>query len=195
MTIFAAAFLLFLVMDPLGNIAFFLPALRRVAPSRQRRVIVRELVAALGAMIVFLFIGRYVLTLLHISPPALSAGGGVVLLLIALRMIFPTAEHLLGEDIAGEPFIVPLAIPYVAGPSTLATELLLVSREPQKWPHWLLAVLIAWLATSVILYFASVLRRYLSERGLIAIERLMGMLLVTIAIELLLTGIRQFLQA
>lgn len=193
MTIASAAMLLFLVMDPLGNVPFFLTALKNVEPARQRLVIVRELLIALAALVLFLFAGRYLLELLHISDPALTISGGVILFLIAIRMIFPSSERTLQEEDFGEPFIVPLAIPYVAGPSALATELLLISQEPARWPEWLLAVLIAWLATSVIIYFSSGLRRYLGKRGLVAIERLMGMVLITVSIQMLLTGIERFL--
>ncbi|HYT87808.1 MAG TPA: MarC family protein [Gemmataceae bacterium] len=190
MTVVSAAVLLFLVMDPLGNIPFFLTALKHVEPARQRRVVLRELLIALGVLVFFLFAGRYVLQVLHISEPALTIAGGVILLLIAVRMIFPSAERPLQEDVEGEPFIVPLAIPYVAGPSALATELLLMSREPERWPEWLLALLLAWFASSVIIFSASGLRHYLGQKGLIAMERLMGMVLITVAIQMLLTGIR-----
>jgi MarC family membrane protein len=189
-TVVSAAVLLFLVMDPLGNIPFFLTALKHVEPARQRRVVVRELLIALGVLVFFLFAGQYVLRVLHISEPALTIAGGVILLLIAVRMIFPSAERPLQEDVEGEPFIVPLAIPYVAGPSALATELLLMSREPQRWPEWLLALLLAWFASSVIIFSASGLRHYLGPKGLIAMERLMGMVLITVAIQMLLTGVR-----
>jgi multiple antibiotic resistance protein len=190
MTIVSAAVLLFLVMDPLGNIPFFLTALKHVEPARQRRVVVRELLIALAVLVIFLFAGRYILELLHVSEPALTIAGGVILLLIAVRMIFPSAERPLQEDVSGEPFIVPLAIPYVAGPSALATELLLMSREPGRWPEWLLALVLAWSATSVIIFAASGLRYCLGHRGLIALERLMGMVLITVAVEMLLGGIR-----
>jgi MarC family membrane protein len=189
-TIASAALLLFLVMDPLGNVPFFLTALRHVDPARVRRVIVRELLIALAVLILFLFTGRFILELLHISDPALALAGGVILFLIALRMIFPTPESSMQEDVDGEPFIVPLAIPYVAGPSALATELLLMSREPERWRDWLIALLLAWFASSVIILFASGLRHVLGQKGLIAVERLMGMVLVTIAIQMLLDGIR-----
>ena len=115
-------------------------------------------------------------------------------MLIALRMIFPDVERPLKEHVSGEPFIVPLAIPYVAGPSAMATELLLMNKEPDRWPEWLLAIVLAWFACSVILFFASGLRRYLTDRGLVAVERLMGMVLVTVAVQMLLTGASQFLQ-
>jgi multiple antibiotic resistance protein len=195
MTITSVAVLMFLVMDPLGNIAFFIAALSNVDPKRQRIVIVRELLVALAVMIVFLFAGRSFLQLLGISADALTIAGGVILLLIALRMIFPHVEKPLREDVMGEPFIVPLAIPYVAGPSAMATELLLMNKEPNRWPEWLFAIVLAWFASSLILYFASGLRRYVTDRGLIAVERLMGMVLVTVAVQMLLTGTSQFLQA
>jgi MarC family membrane protein len=191
MTLLSAAVLMFFVMDPLGNVPFFLSALRHVEPKRQRRVIARELLIALAVLIFFLFAGQYVLDVLHVSATALRISGGVVLLLIAMRMIFPTPEKSMREDVAGEPFIVPLAVPYTAGPSALATELLLVSREPERWPVWLGAVLLAWLATALILYYATGVSRYLGERGLIAIERLMGMLLITVAVQMLMDGLSQ----
>ncbi len=193
MSVLSVAVLLFFVMDPLGNVPLFLSALKRVSPERHQRVILRELLIALVVLVTFLFLGHGLLGLLHISAEALTVAGGVILLLIALRMIFPTAENSLKEEIEEEPFIVPLAIPYTAGPSALATLLLLTSREPNRWPEWLAALGIAWLASSVILYFAGGLSRYLGSRGLTAIERLMGMLLVTVAVEMLLGGLRQYI--
>lgn len=193
MTLLSSAVLLFFVMDPLGNVPLFLSALRHVDPARYRPVIVRELIIALAILVVFLFAGRYLLGLLHVSAAALTTGGGIVLLLIALRMIFPSHERSLREEVEGEPFVVPLAVPYTAGPSTLATELLLMSREPERWPVWLGAVALAWLASAVILYFAGSLRKVLGERGLTAMERLMGMLLVIVAVEMLMSGIAEYL--
>ena len=194
MTLLSAAVLLFFVMDPLGNVPLFLSALRHVDPARYRTVILRELGIALVILIVFLFVGRYLLGLLHVSSAALTAGGGIILLLIALRMIFPSGERTLREEVEGEPFIVPLAVPYTAGPSTLATELLLMSGEPDRWPVWLGAVVLAWLASAVILYFSASLRKVLGERGLTAMERLMGMLLVIVAVEMLMGGIAEYLE-
>lgn len=193
MTLLSATTLMFFVMDPLGNVPLFLSALRPVEPSRYRAVIARELCIALAVLVLFLFLGRYLLGLLHVSPAALTTGGGIVLLLIALRMIFPSQERSLREEVDGEPFVVPLAVPYTAGPSALATELLLVTGEPERWPVWLGAVVLAWLASAVILYFAANLRKVLGERGLTAMERLMGMLLVIVAVEMLMSGIAEYL--
>ena len=193
MSLLSAAVLLFFVMDPLGNVPLFLTALKDVPAARQRLVILRELLIALVILILFLFLGRFVLGVLHVSPQALTIAGGVILMLIALRMIFPSPETSLKEQVHEEPFVVPLAIPYTAGPSTMATELLFMSREPERWPVWLGAVCIAWLASAIILYFSGNLRRVLGDRGLTAIERLMGMLLVTVAVEMLLSGIAQYM--
>lgn len=192
MTTLSAALLLFLVIDPLGNIPMFMTTLKKVENSRQRKVVVRELMIALFVLVGFLFLGQYLLQLLHLSETALTTAGGIILLIIAIKMIFPSHNSGLQQDVEGEPFIVPLAIPYVAGPSAMATALLMMSREPERWLDWLLAVFIAWFASAVIIYFSSYFARFLGEKGLIAIERLMGMLLITVAVQMLLTGIAEF---
>ncbi len=191
MTLASTIVLLFLVMDPFGNIPFFVAALQQVERRRHLRVTVRELLIAYGVMVGFLFAGQQLLGLLGISDPALTISGGVILFLIALRMVFPP-QRSSQEEFDGEPFIVPLAIPYVAGPSVLAAELLLMSREPERWPTWLLAVTVAWFATAMILLLGSRFSARIGKRGLVAMERLMGMILVAIAIQMFLTGVEAF---
>lgn len=193
MTLFSAAILLFLVMDPFGNIPFFISALKDVAPHRHIRIIIRELCIALCILIIFLFLGRHILQILHISEPALSVAGGIVLFLIAIRMIFPN-PGVSTVEIIGEPFIVPLAIPYVSGPSAMATVILIMSQEPHRWPEWMAAVILAWFITALFLVYSVKLARFLGKRGLIAMERLMGMVLVAIAIQMLMTGISKFIK-
>lgn len=188
MTLASAIVLLFMVIDPFGNVPFFVSALNEVAPERRRYVVIRELLIAYVVMVVFLFAGEPLLKVLGISGPALTIAGGVILFLIAIRMVFPIRGRGAQEEISGEPFIVPLAIPYVAGPSVLAVELLLMSDEPGQWPIWLVAITVAWAATSVVVFFGSQVAERLGPRGLIAIERLMGMILVAIAIQMFLTG-------
>jgi multiple antibiotic resistance protein len=194
-TLFSAAALLFLVLDPFGNIPFFIAALQNVPRERHRRIIVRELVIALFVLVVFLFAGEHILSALHISEAALRAAGGTVLFLIAIRMVFPRPGASVGEELTGEPFIVPLAIPYVAGPSALASVLLIMNQEPERWTEWLGALVLAWFLTGLIILMSSALAKSLGKRVLIAIERLMGMLLVALAIQMLMTGIRQFLES
>jgi multiple antibiotic resistance protein len=188
MDVLAAVVTLFLVMDPLGNVPLFLSVLKTVDPRRRRRVLLREVCVAYGVLIAFLLLGGVLLRFLVLEPEAVGIAGGIVLFLIALRMIFPGHGTLSGEPLEGEPFIVPLAIPLVAGPSTLATLLLLKSTAATG--PLLLAVTIAWALTGVILLSSTFLYRVLGERGLIAMERLMGMLLVMVAVQMLLNGVR-----
>jgi multiple antibiotic resistance protein len=193
MTLWSAAILLFLVFDSLGNILLFTGALQHVPPARRARVIARELLIAYAILVIFLFVGEPLLRVLGISGPALTIAGALVLFLIALRMVFPLAEGARTEVVRGEPFIVPLAIPYTAGPSALATVLLLMNREPARWPEWLAALTIAWLASTLILVLGSRIGAFLGERGLIALERLMGLLLVALAVQMFLQGLRNAL--
>lgn len=193
MKIISAAFLLFLVMDPVGNIPVFLASLKHVEPRRRREVVLRELVIALLVLVFFLFFGRSILAALQVSEPALTIAGGIVLFLIAIRMIFSiSGAEAFGGGPQGEPFIVPLAIPLVAGPSAITTVLLLESREPGLWIEWLFALVAAWIASALILLGASSLAHYLGERVLMALERLMGMLLTIIAVEMFLSGVKRF---
>jgi multiple antibiotic resistance protein len=184
---------LFLIMDPLGNIPPFLSILKAVPPERRRFVLLREIAFAYLVLLVFLFLGDYVLLFLHLQPATIGISGGIVLFLIALRMIFPREGGVLGEAPEGEPFIVPLAIPLLTGPSTLAALLLLKRTSPAQTGSLLLALTIAWALSGCILLASTFLYRILRERGLIAIERLMGMLLVMVAVQMLMSGVSTFL--
>jgi multiple antibiotic resistance protein len=190
----AAAATLFFVMDPLGNIPVFNAVLSRFSPQRRAQITARELVIALVILLTFLFAGTAILEFLGLSQPSLSIAGGVLLFIIALRMIFPHA----GGEVASErdePLIVPLAIPMVAGPSTIAILLLLSSTEPERIWEWCTALVIAWAVTTVLLTASPFLLRVLGDRGLRALERLMGMLLVLLATQMLLNGVREFVQS
>jgi MarC family membrane protein len=195
MEIVSAATLMFLVLDPLGNIPIFLSVLDTVKPERRRLVLIRELILALLVLVAFLFLGNYILQFLQLSQHALSISGGVILFLISLRMVFPAQRPAaMPDEVDGEPLLVPLAIPMVAGPSALAVVILLATREPDRILHWLVALLAAWFLSSAILFSATSLQKFLGRRGLIAMERLMGMLLVALAVQMLLNGIAAYLQ-
>ena len=194
MKLSSAILTLFLVMDPLGNIPPFLSVLKNVQPERRRRVLIREILIAYVVLLVFLFLGRRVLALMSLQQETISVAGGIVLFLIALRMIFPKEGGLFGETLEGEPFIVPLAIPLVAGPSALAVLLLLQQSDAHITWELLLAVTIAWALSAVILLSSTLLYRLLKERGLIAMERLMGMLLVMLAVQMFMNGVAAFLK-
>jgi multiple antibiotic resistance protein len=194
MTLASAALLLFLILDPLGNIPVFLSLLRDLPPRRQRVVLARELLIALVVLMLFLWGGKYALELMHLRQESVSIAGGIVLFLIGIRMIFPPAEGLMGEIPDGEPFIVPMAIPLVAGPSGMAAVILMGSNDPSRLGDWSLALLIAWAATAAILFSATYLYKWLGQRALVAVERLMGMLLVAISVQMLMDGIATYLR-
>ena len=193
MTTVSAAILLFLILDPLGNVPVFLSLLKSLPPRRQRIVLVRELLIALAVLMLFLLAGKAILDAMHIRQESVSIAGGIVLFLIGIRMIFPTPHGLLGELPDGEPFIVPMAIPLVAGPSGMAAVILMASSAPDRIGDWVLALVIAWFATAVILFSATYLYKVLGQSVLTAVERLMGMLLVTLSVQMFLDGIAAYL--
>ena len=190
MDIFGIAVLVFLVTDPFGNIAIFLAALKNVAPERRMRIALRELLLALVLLMVFLTFGDKILSGLGLSREATAIAGGIILFVIAMRLIFPRPEGVLGDLPDGEPLLVPLATPAVAGPSALAV--LMTLRNTHEGPLWelYLAVGLAWLATASILLQASWLQKFLGQRGLTAVERLTGMLLIMLSVDMLLDNLQ-----
>ncbi|GAX60487.1 multiple antibiotic resistance (MarC)-like protein [Candidatus Scalindua japonica] len=193
-TVLSSAMVLFLVMDPLGNLPLFLTLLKDYSKKRRMVIIIREVFIALAILTFFLFFGQVFLDFLHLQQESVSIAGGIVLFIIAIRMIFPPENGVMGAKSQGEPFIVPLAIPLIAGPSTLATLILMVRSDPTRMMEWSLALLIAWTANAVILLFAPILYKILRQRGLMAMERLMGMILIMISVQMLLNGIKNLLQ-
>lgn len=192
MTLYSAAVTLILVMDPLGNVPLFLSILNRVNPKKRAWITLRESLIAFMILSTFLFFGQYILNGMHISQPALAIAGGIILFLIAIRMIFPHGDE--GKfPYSGDPFIVPLAVPLIAGPSTMTMVMLMANQAPYDTIKWFLALALAWSIATSILLFAAFFRKILGERGLIAVERLMGMILTTMAVQMFLTGFEQFL--
>jgi MarC family membrane protein len=188
----SAVVLLLIVCDPVGNIPIFVAALRDVPRERRRAIILRECLIAFAVLVAFVFVGEAFLRLLGLSELSLQIGGGVVLMLVALRMVFPTPEGIFGQAPAGEPFIVPLAVPALAGPSALATVLLLVSRDPERTWQWVAAIAVVMAVSSVVLAFSERIMRLLGERVTLAFERLLGLVLAAVAVELILRGIKTF---
>ncbi|MET3134774.1 MarC family membrane protein [Oxalobacteraceae bacterium GrIS 1.11] len=192
---FQTFILLLLVTDPFGNVPLFVNSMAKVAPARRWRVVVRECSIAFGVLLLFMFFGRHFLAAMQLSEIALRIGGSVILFLIAMRMVFPQAAGPGQGDMAGEPFIVPLAIPALAGPSALATVLLFSStevREVMVHVAALTAVAAVWLG---VFLSAERLQRALGPQVMTAFERLMGLILTAMAVEMLLAGIRAFLKS
>lgn len=195
MDIFSAAVMLFLIMDPLGNLPIFASILRHIEPKKRRRVLIRELLIALAIMFLFLFAGESILNFLNLRQESVSIAGGIILFLIAIKMIFPQPGGVVGLAAGEEPFIVPMAIPLMAGPSVLAALILLAHSDSTRMMDWTIALVSAWGASAVILLFYKVFTRILGEKGLTAVERLMGMVLVMISVQMFLDGISSYLKS
>ena len=188
-TFASATILLLLITDPFGNIPIFVNALKNVAPARRTLVILREVLIAFGVLLTFMFVGDSFLRLMNLSELSLQIAGGVVLFLIALRMIFPGPPSTAAE-LPGEPLIVPLAIPAIAGPSAMATVMLLVSQAPERRLEWVAALSVTLVVGAIVLVLAERIQRVLGERVVLAFERLMGLILVAVSVEMLLRGVK-----
>jgi MarC family membrane protein len=184
--------LLLLVIDPFGNVPVVMAALGTSKPARRRRIVLRECVIAYAILLAFMLGGRTFLEWLQLSEESLAIAGGIILFLIALRMVFRHPEGLFGDLPGAEPFIVPLAVPSIAGPSALATVMLMVSRDPARLVQWIAALSAAMAVTTLVLLGAPHLTRVLGERGMVAAERLMGLVLTALAVQMLLNGMRAF---
>jgi MarC family membrane protein len=188
----SATILLILITDPLGNIPLFVSCLRGVTPHRRAVVILREVAIAFGILLAFMLAGDRFLRMMHLTDLSLRIGGGIVLFLIAIRMIFPHPDGLTGVTRGGEPLIVPLAIPALAGPSALATVMLLTSQAPGKMLEWVGALCVTMVVCAIVLVMSERIQQWLGERAVTAFERLMGLVLVAISVEMILAGVRAF---
>lgn len=189
MNIAATALTLLLVLDPFGNMVFFHAVLSRIPAERRRNVLIRELLIALAVLLFFLLAGAPVLSLLGIRPCTLSLSGGILLFLIAMGMVFPS-KSMTQDNSEGEPFIVPLAVPMMVGPSAIALLLLLASKHPGQLSQAVTAVSAAWAVSAVILLAGSRLLRLLGDKGTHAMERLMGLILILIAVQMFVDGLQ-----
>ncbi|PIS01213.1 MAG: hypothetical protein COT84_03575 [Chlamydiae bacterium CG10_big_fil_rev_8_21_14_0_10_35_9] len=190
-TILATAFPLFLMMDPIGNIPLYISFLKDVDPKRQRFIIFRELLIALAIIILFNFLGEGLFNFLKVSQDSIQITGGIILFLIAIKMVFPTDKSTQEFDSSQEPFIVPLAVPLVAGPSILAA-VMLYSQQIENHLIMVSSIFLAWGLTLAILIFSPLLSRILGQKGIKACERLMGLILVIIGVQMFLEGVAGF---
>ncbi len=192
-TFLSAFVLLLLVLDPFGSLPIFISVLRGVAPERRRRVALREVAIAFSVLAVFMVAGQSFLALMRLSERSLEVAGGVILLIIAVRMIFASGGEIYAADASGrEPFIFPLAVPLLAGPSAMATVLLLASRQPEKLLSWFGALTAAMLVSGLVLLAADRLRKLLGSSMVSAIEKLMGLVLTAVAVEMILAGLKRY---
>ncbi|WP_178919353.1 YhgN family NAAT transporter [Buchnera aphidicola] len=191
--IISTTILLILIMDPLGNLPVFMTILKNLNAKRRRIVVIREMIIALIFMLLFLFIGEKILNILNLKTETVSISGGVILFLIAIKMIFPSEENS-GISSNEEPFLVPLAIPLVAGPSLLATLMLLSHQYLHHMSYLVGSLLIAWCFTIIILLLSGFFLKLFGSKGVNALERLMGLILIMLATQMFLDGIRTWFQ-
>ena len=191
MTVLAAIFLLIIIMDPIGNVPVFLSILKNIPLERRKKIIIRELIFAFAILLFFMFVGRFLLQLLQIEQSSLGIAGGIILFIIAIRMIFPGTKPMFTHNEESEPLIVPLAIPMLAGPSAIAAVILFMAQEPSRWIEWIFVVFVASLISGIILLSSEALGSKLGNRALTAIERLMGIFLIMVSVDFILDGIKQ----
>jgi multiple antibiotic resistance protein len=190
-TVLAAIFLLIIIMDPIGNVPVFLSILKNIPLERRKKIIIRELIIAFAILLFFMFVGRFLLQLLQIEQSSLGIAGGIILFIIAIRMIFPGTKPMFTHNEESEPLIVPLAIPMLAGPSAIAAVILFMAQEPSRWIEWIFVVFVASLISGIILLSSEALGSKLGNRALTAIERLMGIFLIMVSVDFVLDGIKQ----
>ena len=189
----SALVLLLLVLDPIGSLPIFISVMRNVTPERRARVAMRESTIAFAVLLLFMFTGQAFLSLMRLSERSLEVAGGVILLIIAMRMIFASGAEIYAADAKGrEPLIFPLAVPLLAGPSAMATVLLLASRQPERLVAWVGALTVAMLFSAVVLLGADRIRRWIGSSMVSAIEKLMGLVLTAIAVEMILAGLKRY---
>ena len=191
-TFVSALILLLLVLDPLGSLPVFIPIMRGVPRERRPRVAVREVTIAFVVLAAFMFAGEHFLGLMRLSERSLEVAGGVILLIIAIRMIFGSEGGVYGVPEGREPLIFPLAVPLLAGPSAMATVLLLASRQPERMWHWVGALAVAMLVSGIVLVMADRIRRWIGDSMVAAIEKLMGLVLTAVAVEMILAGLKRY---
>jgi len=191
-SIISSAILLLFILDPFGNVPLLLSVLKNVDKTKHTKIIMREMLIGLAILLFFLFLGDKFLSIFGLETQAITISGGVIFFIIALKMIFPDPSgHSLftGED-DDEPLIVPIAIPMVSGPAAIATLLVLTKSNPEHTSGILMATILAWSVSSAILLFSPIFYKVLQKRGLKAMERLMGMLLLMMSVEMFIKGIR-----
>jgi multiple antibiotic resistance protein len=188
--VISIALLLFIVLDPFGNLVTLNTLLRKSEPARRRRIIAREATIALGILMLFVFAGGRILHALGLQAYTLGISGGIVLFMIALGMVFP-GRRVIDDQGMEDPLVVPIAMPLIAGPGAISTVILMAQTNPVR--DVAVAVGLAWLATAVILTVSTVVFRLLGSRGALALERLMGILLVMLSVQMVLDGIAGYL--
>ncbi|NEQ44579.1 MAG: MarC family protein [Leptolyngbya sp. SIOISBB] len=194
MTIISAAIVLLLILDPFGNLVTINTLLSDLPAIKRQRIILRETLIAYSILVLFLFGGNPLLSFFGVESHTLRISGGIILFIIALGMVFPNRSTM-PSTLEAEPFIVPIAMPLIAGPSAIAALLVMAKSDPQRLGNWLGALTFAMGIAGLILWASPWIFQRLGPRGALAVERLMGMLLIILSVQMMLDGIEQYLQS
>lgn len=193
--IFSTAILIFFILDPFGNVPLLLSILKSVDKRKHSKIIIREMLIGLLILVIFLFFGEQFLSLFHLETQAITIAGGIIFFVISLKMIFPNpgGGDLFATSKDDEPLVVPIAVPMIAGPAALATLLVLAKTNADHSGALFISLLLAWALCAIVLLFSPYLYQILKEKGLTALERLMGMLLLIMSVQMFIDGIRSLL--
>lgn len=191
-SVISTAILLFFILDPLGNVPLLLNVLKNVDKKNRPKIIIRETLIGLIILVVFLFFGGNFLSIFHLEKESITLAGGIIFFIIAIKMIFPDpdGDNLFGSKDNADPLIVPIAMPMIAGPSALATLLVLAKTNPEKTTLLMASLMLAWTASAIVLLLSPLLYKLLKEKGLAALEKLIGMLLLIMSVQMFINGIR-----
>jgi len=194
-SIISTAILIFFILDPFGNVPLLLSILKNVDKEKHRKIIIREVLIGFLILVTFLFFGEQFLSIFHLETQAITIAGGIIFFVIALKMIFPdpSGESLFSIKKDDDPLVVPIAMPMIAGPAALATLLVLAKTNAQHLGELFLSLSLGWGLSSIVLLLSPVLYKILKTKGLTALERLMGMLLLMMAVQMFIEGIRELL--
>lgn len=180
----------FVLVDALGNVPILLVLTKGMEPEQRHNVVDRAMLIATSVLLAFAFAGQWVLKYLDISMGSLRVAGGLLLLIIALRMLegemdTPVVEQ--GRDVA----ITPLALPLLAGPGTLTTVMLLMSESPTAHLSVVIGIVAAMLVSWLIVRLAGRIDAWIGPEGALIIIKLLGFLLAALAVEIGSAGIRE----
>jgi multiple antibiotic resistance protein len=190
-SIISTAILIVFVLDPFGNVPLLLSILKKATQTQRYKIILRESLIGFCILMVFFFFGQNFLNIFHLQTEAITIAGGIIFFIISLKMIFPNSH---GDSIFAtdelDPLVVPIAMPMIAGPGALATIMVLVQTNQSHLGALFVSMSLAWLISALILLFSPMLYRVLKNKGLTALERLMGMLLLIMSVQMFIDGIK-----
>ena len=199
---FINSFILFFVtIDTIGNLPFFLSLTEEVKVKKRNQIAIRSVIVAFFIMIIFAYLGRYLLEAIGVSLDSLKIAGGIILMFLAIDILFEKrkkrrekrVEEALDEKSFVEIIVFPIAIPFIAGPSALTTIIVLIGNYT-NFPEFQIPVILALVAALIVSLFlmigASFIVKFLPKQILHATARVMAFILAALATQFIIDGIK-----